>query len=415
MASFVQVVQQDESLTVAYSDSSVVLGVFRLMSPLAQHLAMTFLFTEKIEEKLLVAFASDEASVDNALGLLKSLRVFLSQPPFVFINPQVAESLKKLLAEGPRCSYRSKKKPDRHKPTADQIQHQCDSNYNKILRFLVGLGERPSMSLIRLLGRCGLVASGDGSDKTSECFRFLLLCKEAQLTELLCQYVQDSADRPKTLSAVFNISLASPMQDYINVNLDPAVLVDWNELGLIYRCKPKAKRFYASPMVVGLLTDSSRPISRSERFLFIETNFRVIAHTASDIQIILLSYFLALEYRLPALVIGTLTRESVRSALQDGLLAAQIIEFLQMYSIRGEVPENVMKQLNLWESERNRVSATAAVMLDEFVDMAVYRSTLAYTQQTSAYLWHDADRRVIVIEAEASERVSSFLKNQERL
>lgn len=417
MASFTQIIQQDESLTQAYSDSSVVLGVFRLMSPLAQHLAMTLLFSDRIEERLLVAFGPDKDSVDKALALLKSLRVFISQPPVVFINPLIAESLRKLLQEGPRCTFRIKKKADRHKPTPAQVERQCELNYNKLLCFLVGLGEKPSMSLLGLMGRCGLVSSGDVSNlnKTSQCFRFLLLSREAQLTQLLCQYVQDSGDRPKTLAAVFNLSLANPMQDYINANLEPTVLSDWCELGLIYRSKPKAKRFYVSPMVIGLLTDSSRAVSRKEQFLFVETNFRVIAHTASDIQIILLSYFLTLEYRLPAIILGTITRESVRSALQDGLTADQIINFLQMYSLRGEVPENVSKQLRLWESERNRVKTAPAVMLDEFVDMAVYRSTLAYTEQTGAHLWHDYDRRVIVIDAATAERVSDFLKHQERL
>lgn len=45
--------------------------------------------------------------------------------------------------------------------------------------------------------------------------------------------------------------------------------------------------------------------------MIIETNFRVYAYTESDLSIVLLSYFLKLEYRLTNLVIGSITRSSV--------------------------------------------------------------------------------------------------------
>ena len=59
-------------------------------------------------------------------------------------------------------------------------------------------------------------------------------------------------------------------------------------------------------------------------YIIVETNYKVYAYTSSELQIALLSLFVHLQYRLPNLAVGLVTRESVRSALINGITAEQV-------------------------------------------------------------------------------------------
>jgi transcription initiation factor TFIIH subunit 4 len=59
-------------------------------------------------------------------------------------------------------------------------------------------------------------------------------------------------------------------------------------------------------------------------FIIIETNYRLYAYTSSSLQISLLSLFVKILYQMPNLVMGVLTRESVRAALLNGITANQV-------------------------------------------------------------------------------------------
>ena len=63
-------------------------------------------------------------------------------------------------------------------------------------------------------------------------------------------------------------------------------------------------------------------------YLILETNYRVYAYTANLLRIAILNLFVTLKSRLPNLVIGQLTRHSVKSALNKGITADQIITYL---------------------------------------------------------------------------------------
>lgn len=55
---------------------------------------------------------------------------------------------------------------------------------------------------------------------------------------------------------------------------------------------------------------------------------RTIAYTANLLRIAILNLFVTLKSRLPNLVVGQLTRESVKSALNKGITAGQVITYL---------------------------------------------------------------------------------------
>lgn len=68
------------------------------------------------------------------------------------------------------------------------------------------------------------------------------------------------------------------------------------------------------------------------RCLMIETNYRIYAYTTSVLQEKILELFAEICYKLPHMLIGVITRVSVRKALVHGISARQIIEYLHMHA-----------------------------------------------------------------------------------
>ena len=62
--------------------------------------------------------------------------------------------------------------------------------------------------------------------------------------------------------------------------------------------------------------------------IIVETNFRVYAYTVSEHAVLLLSLFTRIDYLMPHLAVGTLTRESVNEAFEKGVTAEEVIRFL---------------------------------------------------------------------------------------
>jgi len=222
-------------------------------------------------------------------------------------------------------------------------------------------------------------------------------------------------DRAKTAIILYNLSIGKIGQDYSVKGISHGLIADLYELGLIYKYNSKSKRFYVVPQIIGILTNSPKDNIITERFLVVETNFRVYAYTNSELHIVLLSYFMRLEYRLPNLVIGFLTRESVCKAFRDGLQCAQIITFLSNHSKNHSMPDNVAEQIKLWEMERSRINDQEAIMLDEFVDLSLYKSTLNFAVNCGAYIWDNQERRVIILKKERSIPVLQYLQHLDRI
>ena len=112
--------------------------------------------------------------------------------------------------------------------------------------------------------------------------------------------------------------------------------------------KPTSRRFNPTRLAT-TLTSSSPPLPTStggssgphEGFIILETNYRVYAYTGipicvmsskifsyphldNPLQIAVLGLFVSLKYRFPNLVVGSITRESVKEALASGISADQV-------------------------------------------------------------------------------------------
>lgn len=65
---------------------------------------------------------------------------------------------------------------------------------------------------------------------------------------------------------------------------------------------------------------------------FLYCHFQVYAYTDSNLQVALLGLFTELLYRFPNLVVGVMTRDSVRQAFRGGITADQIISYLEQHA-----------------------------------------------------------------------------------
>lgn len=125
-------------------------------------------------------------------------------------------------------------------------------------------------------------------------------------------------------------------------------------------------RFYPTRLAT-TLTSSAPPLVASQHasgdrgFLILETNYRTYAYTSNPLQIAVLNLFTTLRYRFPNLVVGAITRESIKAALANGITASQIVAYLsthahpQMRKQDPLLPPTVVDQIKLWELEKNRI------------------------------------------------------------
>jgi len=67
--------------------------------------------------------------------------------------------------------------------------------------------------------------------------------------------------------------------------------------------------------------NSSGEIQPQEGFIFVESNFKVYAYTSNPLYQAILRLFMREEYRFPNMIVGILTRESLKEAFLKKITA----------------------------------------------------------------------------------------------
>ena len=248
---------------------------------------------------------------------------------------------------------------------------------------------------------------------------------------------------------LFQMSFVQLGQDVAIDQLSPSQLQFKEELadiGLIYRRKSNSRRFYATSLALqlatykggggggfgagdeseGLPTEGARggalgaALGGEAWSVIVESNFKVYAYTASEHIVLLLNLFMRVEYLLPNLCVGSITRESVNAAFvsptrnphhnliskdasdrllvgfqERGITARQICSFLsnhahdRMLSSRPVVPETVVDQVMLWEAEQpnHRIKHEEAVLYDSWPNAQVFRLAVQKAKEKGVHKW----------------------------
>ncbi|KAL6926523.1 hypothetical protein ACO0SA_001837 [Hanseniaspora valbyensis] len=188
--------------------------------------------------------------------------------------------------------------------------------------------------------------------------------------------------------------------------------------------------------------------------VIIETNFKLYSYANSPLQIAILSLFVHLKSRFNNMVLGQITRDSIRRALRNGITAEQILAYLETHAhpqmvklaeeqlekkigfdnmkkrqmdiesgkISGNnneqdsmfklqiLPPTVVDQIKLWQIELDRVISADGYLYSEFSTMKEYSDLVKYCQDIGALVWKNDRRKLFFVEKESNDQVIEYAK-----
>lgn len=424
-----------------YENAFICEAILRSLPPLAKKYVLQMLYvdvpiTAKSMEEWVLPDGSSKHRV--AIDRLIQLRVFTEtvdrrRETTYRINPTFQTNLQKLITLGevlPREPMPSDITV--RLPSLEDLDTYALEQWECFLLQLINSAqaERPSnisSSVMKVFQR-GLLSQREKEAPrlTESGFQFLLKDTNAQLWYIIREYISNSEERvvdPADLIAfLLELSFHVTGKAY-NINtlteVQRNMIKDLADLGLVkLQQGRKESWFIPTKLATNLsvsLTDSS---SRKQGFVVVETNFRLYAYSTSKLHCEILRLFSRIEYQLPNLIVGAITKESLYNAFENGIAAEQIITFLQQNAHPRvaerlpSVPENVTDQIRLWESDLNRVEMTPAHYYDEFPSREVFEGACDYAREWNGLLWEDSKSMRLVVKAEIHMHMREHLRRQ---
>lgn len=338
----------------------------------------------------------------------------------------------------------------------------------------------PSKSVLSLLKLGGLM-EGPGTSPsnlkiTNAGFQFLLQDVNAQLWTLLLEYLnltQDlHMDPVDVLNFIFilgSLELGKAYQVASLSDTQVSMLPDLRDYGLVYQRSENSARFYPTRLATTLTSESTglkTPSMVMDQHLqstegdvegsllgqiILETNFSIYAYTNSPLEIAILNLFVTMKTRFANMVIGVITRESIRNALSNGITASQIINFLeahahpQMRALAKEkldkkiefdashnintaggapqsksgdssvaqhklevLPPNVVDQIKLWQLELDRIQTFDGYLFKDFKNQSEYDILCNYAQEVGVLIWAEKAKLRFFVTQDGMAQVADF-------
>lgn len=464
--SYIAHLDKDDKDTL-YQEPFTCTSVFRSLPPLAQQIVLRMLLPNcpisaifgEIPVQNFTPSSSDRQSCNKlrdseAVEPLKRLGIFIALTDGsedLQLNPHFRNSLIQGLA-GDGC-VDSAKKSKSHNPA--QLNAFAWNKWEEVLYYMVKRSASTELSkgLISLLERADLIKRDnrqpmEGKERvshqiTQEGFQFLLKDVYTQLWIVIKQYLHKIADaqqagwKLKILQFLFKLGYSKVGKAYSQKALDPMVAGILEELeegfGLIYIPSSKGgkttgdepvkskKYYYVTPLGLHLTSRSpERPILRDPEkqrdagngYIIVETNYRVYAYTDNPLQRALLNLFVDVQYHLPNLAVGMITRDSVLNALRAGISANQLLGYLyhrahpEMQKNAQVLPETVVDQVRLWENERKRIQVQAGTLYKNFGSDVEYRSYKEEAERAGGLLYSLDAKQIIVVSRDCEEKLA---------
>ncbi|CAH0401097.1 unnamed protein product [Chilo suppressalis] len=435
-------------LETLYNYPTICLAVYRELPELARHFVIRLLFVEQPVPQAVVTswvsqtYAREQSKAGEALS---ELSVWQEAPiPGGMPGWMLAQSFKKnlkvaLLGGGRPWSMSSSLEPDGKARDVAFLDAYALERWECVLHYMVGSAQTEGISAdaVRILLHAGLMTrdAEDGSAVITRAgFQFLLLSTAKQVWLFLQHYLQTAERRSlsaaECLAFLYQLGFSTLGKDYSTEGMSNNMLVflqHLREFGLVYQRKRKAGRFYPTRLALNIASVRDGPgaleAARSPGYIVVETNYRVYAYTQTALQVALLGLFTELVYRFPNLVVGVVTRESVRQALRGGITADQILHYLEQHAhpqmlktetggIRSTslLPPTVVDQVRLWESERNRFTYTEGVVYNQFLSQADFVVLRDYAKQQGVLTWQSERARTMVVTRAGHDDVKKFWK-----
>lgn len=312
-------------------------------------------------------------------------------------------------------------------PTREELAAFTTSCWDTIFLFIMGstVIQPPSDRVVSLLtrGEFMVVHEEDQSIRIADKgFPFLLKDLRTQVWILLLLYLrslqEEKANVHDVLSFLFRLSFLTVGEGYQMDDLafsESGLLQDLQDLGIIYRKHRDSKWLYPTQLAIGLSSTEAAKRDQ-EGWIIVGTDYRIYAYTSSPVKLLLLSLFTQIEYQLPNMVMGILLRENIRQAVQVGISANQILQFLetnahpQMKQNTPIIPESIADQLRLWEAEDRRLSLSPGYFYDDFASLAAFKKAEKYARDVGALLYSDAAKRFLFVTEQGHQLLRRYVK-----
>ncbi|KAJ3650249.1 hypothetical protein Zmor_021947 [Zophobas morio] len=427
-----------------YNHPTICLAVYRELPELARQYVIRILFVEQPVPQAVVAswgaqaFSKEHIYVSKVLSELSVWQEAAIPGGLLgwILSVTFKRNLKlALLGGGKPWSMSSALEVDSKARDVSFLDAYSLERWECVLHYMVGSQQQEGISAdaVRILLHAGLMKrdEDDGSPViTRQGFQFLLLDRQAQVWHFLLQYLDTVEQRGlnlvECLTFLFQLSFSTLGKDYSTEGMSPGLLIflqHLREFGLVYQRKRKVGRFYPTRLALNItsMQNSEGPVLEEDTpkgNIVVETNYRVYAYTDSNLQVALIGLFTELLYRFPNLVVGVITRDSIRQALKGGITADQIIGYLKQHAhtqmLQGEVkqplPPTVVDQIKLWEIERNRLAYSEGVLYSQFLSQADFNILKEYAETNGYLIWCNKEKRTLIINKSAHDDVKKFWK-----
>ncbi|PWZ37555.1 hypothetical protein Zm00014a_043221 [Zea mays] len=400
-------------LDMLYDSAFICEAVLRSLPPLAKKYALQMLYVlAPVTAAAMEEWVLDEYAAKHkvAIDKLLQLRVFVEvrdrrRDVSYKMNQKFQGNMQKYLVDG--GSLPREPLPlsvtGRLPTPADLEAYALDQWECFLLQLInssqVEKGSSFSSSMMKTFQR-GLLSSRDGeaSKLTENGFQFLLMETNAQLWYIMREYISSAEERgvdpTELISFLLELSFHKLGAAYsLNTLTDVQRIAirDLAELGLV---------------------------KQQQGFVVVETNFRMYAYSTSKLHCEILRLFARVEYQLPNLIVGAVTKESIYGAFENGITAEQIISFLRQNAHPRvadkipAVPENVTDQIRLWETDLNRVEMIPSHLYEDFPSKEWFEQCCDYARDNGYLLWEDPKRMRLIVRGEFHPEMREFLRRQ---
>lgn len=446
-----------------YNHPSICLAIYRELPELARHFIIRILFVEQpVPQAVILSWVSqlhakEHTTSVRTLSELAIWRVVVIPGglPAWELMPTFKKNLKVALLGGGRpWSMSSALDADSKARDITFLDNYAMSRWRSVLHYMVGGSLREaagsesgiSQDAARVLLHANLMRRADDDDDddhptviSRQGFQFLLLDTQAQVWYFMMKYLDTIEERglglAECLSLLFQLSFSMLGRDYSTEGFSAGLLTflqHLREFGLVYQRKRKAGRFYPTRLALNIASRRSAvaaitadtECAQDRVSIVVETNYRVYAYTDSNLQVALLGLFAELLYRFPNLVVGVLTRDSLRQAYRGGITADQIISYLELHShpsmlaakehqavnTKSILPPTIVDQIKLWENERKRFKFNEGVAYNQFLTPVDFINVRDYAMSKGVLIWSSETKRTMVVTKNGHDDVKKFWK-----
>ena len=457
-----------------------VLCVFRSLEPLLQNTILRFLCVNTpLSTNQLLCFVKkpNRKEFKRKIEVLLQLKIFTVHNDNYLINKVFAKQCKEQIFHAAEIIpwREAGKKVKLEILDPNELENLAREKWDNLLYFIVGATgtqERipPSQHIINLLLEMEIVQKQkEGYSVTNKGYNFLLLPLFSQLWYFIRCYILQLTkhDGPlvaqEALKFCFRLALCLPGHPYAASLLSmeqKVILSDFFQLGLIYKDQT-SDFFYPTFTATNLLyaafnaipgsspTSKEKPVAVGDTLNFVyqppilsktlkgpgdeskvantedqslkivtETNYKCYVYTTSSLHLSMLKLFLDVEVVLPNLVVGVITRKSVKQAFRKNIEAKTIINFLisnahplcKTNKLRA-VPDNVTDQIILWEMERNRLQEKRGVLYEQFKDAEEFEKVVQFTLNEQIHVWSNQETQKLFVLEEHHDKMKGFFQS----